>query len=67
MLEMGPTGQEAGVRWEESRGGPSLVLGLSSMKGGPLLTERIAEATVVGTLMGRYQHLELRGEPGSTC
>lgn len=43
------------------------MLGLSSsMKGGPLLTERIAEATVVGTLMGRYQHLELRREPGST-
>lgn len=44
------------------------MLGLSSgMKGGLLLTDRIAEATVLGTLMGRYQHLELRGKPGSTC
>ena len=44
------------------------MLGLSSgMKGGPLLTDRIAEATVLGMLMGRYQHLELRGKPGSTC
>lgn len=40
------------------------MLGLSSgMKGGPLLTDRIAEATVLGMLMGRYQHLELRGKP----
>lgn len=60
MLEMGPTGQEAGVRW----GGVKEVLlgvGLEQRhEGWPLLTDRIAEATVLGMLMGRYQHLEPR-------